>query len=360
MIANDSNFVYNLRREVLYKLVQDGHAVTVICQALAHKDELEELGCRVIDLNTPRHGKNPFADAALFIRYFHILKDIRPHVVFTNNIKPNVYAGIACSLLGIPYISNITGLGTPVEHPGLMQVLTTRLYKLGVGRAECIFFQNWENMQFFEKRKMIGRKTRTRLLPGSGVNLQTFLLQPYPEDEPIHFLFAARIMQEKGIDQFLAAARRFHSEKVVFDVCGMCDDEMYLMVLKDAHEAGVIIYHGQQKDMRPFYKQSHCFLYPSYYPEGMSNVLLEAAASGRPVIAADRSGCRETVENGVSGYVVPIKDEGAVIHAVEKFLSLSWEERRQMGIAGREKMEKEFDRRIVVEQYLQELEAIAR
>lgn len=359
MIANDTTFIYNLRREILQELIKQGHTVKVVAQILAFEAELTDMGCEVIGLDTARHGTNPFADLALHNRYFQILRKNKPDVVFTNNIKPNVYGGLACKKLGIHYISNITGLGTPVENPGLMQKLTTRLYKLGVSGANCVFFQNAQNEKFFRDRNMLSNGSKIRLLPGSGVNLQAHPLREYPPEGKVHFLFAARIMKEKGIDQFLAAARKFHSQDIIFDICGMCDDESYLNVLKEAHEAGIVVYHGMQKNMNPFYEQCGCFLYPSYYPEGMSNVLLEAAASGRPVIATDRSGCRETVEDGVTGYIVPVQDEDAVLRAVEKFLSLTWEERRQMGLAARTKMEQEFDRKLVVDFYMRELDELA-
>lgn len=355
LIANDTTFVYNLRREVLQGVIGAGHTVMVVAQILAFDKELTEMGCEVIGLDIARHGTNPFSDLALLSKYYSILKMHKPDIVLTNNIKPNVYAGIACKQLGIRYFTNVTGLGTPVENPGPMQKLTTWLYKLGVSGAECVFFQNADNEKFFRDRKMLNKKSRTWLLPGSGVNLEAHPVKPYPEGEQIHFLFAARIMKEKGIDLFLAAARKYHSENVIFDVCGMCDDENYQLILNEAHEAGVVVYHGLQKDMNPFYEQCSCFLYPSYYPEGISNVLLEAAASGRPAVAADRGGCRETVDDGVTGYIVPVNDEAAVLDAVEKFLSLSWEQRRDMGIAGRAKVEKEFDRQIVVEKYLEEI-----
>lgn len=355
MIANDTTFIYNLRREILQGLISEGYTVKVVAQVLAFQAELETLGCEVIGLDTARHGTNPFADLVLLGKYLRILKEHKPDVVLTNNIKPNVYAGLACKLLGIKYITNVTGLGTPVENPGFMQKLTTRLYKLGVSGAACVFFQNADNEKFFRDRNMLSKKSSVRLLPGSGVNLQAHPIKPYPEGEQIRFLFAARIMKEKGIDLFLAAARKYHSENVIFDVCGMCDDEKYLQILQDANKEGIVVYHGLQKDMNPFYEQCSCFLYPSYYPEGMSNVLLEAAASGRPVIAADRGGCRETVEDGVTGYLVPVNDEAAVLEAVEKFLSLTWEERRDMGLAGRAKVEKEFDRKIVVQAYVDEV-----
>jgi len=180
-------------------------------------------------------------------------------------------------------------------------------------------------------------------------------MKEYPTEGEIRFLFAARIMKEKGIDLFMAAARKFHSENICFEVCGSCDDERYLEMLQKAHDDGIIVYHGQQKNLNPFYERCSCFLYPSYYPEGMSNVLLEAAASGRPVITADRAGCRETVDDGVSGYIVPVNDEEAVLQAVEKFLNLSWEERKTMGLAGRAKVEREFDREIVVQKYVEEI-----
>lgn len=355
LLANDTTYVFNLRRELIQGLIKEGYQVTVVAELLHHQDKLKDMGCNLIELTADRHGTNPFGDIQLFLKYMGILRKEKPDIVLSYNIKPNVYGGLACRLLKIRYMPNITGLGTPVEHPGLMQKLTTRLYKLGVAGADCVFFQNAENRQFFQERKMLSKKSRTCLLPGSGVNLEARPLREYPQTEQIRFLFVARVMKEKGIDLFLAAARKFHSSRVVFDVCGPCDDPHYLQVLEEAQKSGVITYHGMQPNINPFYEKCSCFLYPSYYPEGMSNVLLEAAASGRPAIAADRCGCRETVDDGVTGYIVRVNDEQSVLAAVEKFLSLSWEEQRQMGLAARAKVEREFDRKIVVDRYLEEL-----
>ena len=135
----------------------------------------------------------------------------------------------------------------------------------------------------------------------------------------------------------------------------MCDDDAYLEILKKAEADGEVIYHGEQKNMEPFFRTAHCVVHPSYYPEGMSNVLLEAAASARPVIATDRSGCRETVDDGISGFVIPIKDEKALIEALECFMGMTWEARRDMGLAGRKKVEREFDRKIVVKMVVDEV-----
>ncbi len=360
LAANDTTFIYNLRREVLEDLIAEGHEVAVMCQVLQFKEELEKIGCKVINIETARQGTNPFKDVMLFQKYYQTLKRLKPDVMLGNNIKPNVYAGLACQMLKIRYIPNITGLGTPVENPGPLQALTTWLYKIGVVGARCIFFQNSENQQFFETHNMMPKNAKVRLLPGSGVDLKSHPAFPYPEGDTIHFQFTSRILKEKGIDLYLAAAKRIHAEypNTVFHICGGCDDAAYETILKQAQDDGYIVYHGQQKDMIPFLKQAACIVHPSYYPEGMSNVLLEGAASARPIIATNRAGCRETVEDGVTGFLIPIKDEEALIQALEKFMKMTPEQRKKMGLAGRAKMEREFDRKIVVEAYWEEIQKI--
>ena len=354
LIANDTTFIYNLRREVLMKLVEEGHQVTVLCQFLSHREALEQIGCRLYDIPIGRRSTNPMEDISLFCKFFQILRTIKPDVVFTNNIKPNVYAGSVCRILGIKYIPNITGLGTPVENPGKLQFLATRLYKYGVAGADDIFFQNEENVRFFEQHNMMPKKSHVCLLPGSGVNLKTHPELPYLPGDVVHFLFVARLLKEKGIELYLSAAKRIaqNHPHVMFHICGGCDDHKYLEAVKRAENAGYMQYHGEQKDMLPYFQMAHCVVHPSYYPEGMSNVLLEAAASGRPVIATDRSGCRETVDEGKTGYLIPIKNEDALVQALEDFLDLTWKERAELGHAGRLKMEHEFDRQIVVQKYL--------
>lgn len=359
LIANDTTFIYNLRREVLAKLVEEGHQVTVLCQLRSHREALEQIGCRLYHIPIGRRNTNPWADLKLLYHFFQMLRKINPDVVFTNNIKPNVYAGIACRVLGIQYIPNITGLGTPVENPGKLQFLATRLYKYGVAGADTIFFQNDENMRFFEQHHMMPKNSHVCLLPGSGVNLQAYPELPYSPGDVVHFLFVARLLKEKGIELYLSAAKRVaqNHPNVMFHICGGCDDPKYYERVKEAENAGYLQYHGEQKDMRPYFQMAHCVVHPSYYPEGMSNVLLEAAASGRPVIATDRSGCRETVDAGKSGYLIPIKDEEALVAALEDFLGLTWEEREALGHAGRIKMEHEFDRQMVVQKYMDALGA---
>jgi galacturonosyltransferase len=359
VLANDTTYAFNLRDELLERLVSDGNEVIVASQPLLYQDELKGMGCRLIDIETNRHGKNPLSDLGLLSKFKKLLKAEKPDMVLTYNIKPNVYGGMACKSLKIRYIPNITGLGTAVEYPGMMQKLTTRLYKSGVAGASCIMFQNDENQAFFAEHKMLKQGVRTRLLPGSGVNLNKHKAMPYPENsDTINFLFIARVLKEKGIDLYLNSAKRIYEKhkNVVFHICGLCDDESYLGLLDEAEKSGYIKYHGQQKDMIPFFEMAHCIVHPSYYPEGMSNVLLEAAAHCRPIIATDRSGCRETVDDRKSGFIVPIKDEEALVNALEAFLAMPYDQKRDMGLAGRAKIEKEFDRQFVVGAYLEEIE----
>ena len=210
LLVNDSTYAYNLRGEVIRQLADQGYEVVVVCALLLLQEELKALGCRLIGVETGRQGTNPVQDIKLFVQYLKILHREKPDTVLTYNIKPNVYGGMACRLLGIRYMPNITGLGTAVEIPGKLQMLTTRLYKWGVAGAECVFFQNSENERFFRERGMLGRKSRTVLLPGSGVNLKKHQEKPYPQGDTVNFLYIARVMKEKGIDLYLACAKAIH------------------------------------------------------------------------------------------------------------------------------------------------------
>lgn len=355
ILANDTTYTYNLRGALIEKLVELGYEVYIVAQILKFEKELKDMGGKVIDMSIGRHGKNPFSDLKLLKEYKRILKEINPTLVLSYNIKPNVYGGMACNKLKIRFMPNITGLGTALEYPGLMQKITAMLNKIGLKNAEVIFFQNEENREFFKKHNLISKNTTPILLPGSGVDLNRHVLLEYPNDDVIKFLFIARIMKDKGIDIYLETAKTTKEKypNTEFHICGYCDDDKYNEILKEYEKNEIVIYHGEQKDMIPFFEMANCIVHPSYYPEGMSNVLLEAAAHGRPIICTDRSGCRETVTAGETGYIVPIKNTEKVIEAVEKIINMSNKERKQMGLNGRKKIEKEFDRNIVVDEYLQ-------
>lgn len=354
LLANDTTYVYNLRLALIMQLLKEKYDVYIAAQILNFKDELDDIGCHIIDVNIGRHNTNPFSDLKLLKLYKQIIKEIEPQIVLSYNIKPNVYGGMACSKYNIKFMPNITGLGTALEYPGAMQLVTKMLHKVGLRKADTVFFQNNENMQFFIKNKLLAKNTKKVLLPGSGVDLKKHVVLAYPDNKTIKFLFIARIMKDKGIDIYLDTAKYIKNKYpgTEFHICGYCDDGKYNEILDEYSRNNIIIYHDEQKNLIPFFEMANCIIHPSYYPEGMSNVLLESAAHARPIICTDRAGCRETVENNKTGFIVPIKNTEKVIEAVEKIIAMTNSERRQMGLNGRKKIEKEFDRQIVVDKYM--------
>ncbi len=361
IFGNDLCGLFNFRREVFQAMLDVGYEVYICAPDDSRNDscisKFTQMGCIFEPYEFDRHGTNPFAELRMIRDYKRIIKTVSPDVVLTYTIKPNVYGGMACAALKVPYIANITGLGTAVENGGILQKITLFLYKRGLRKAQKVFFQNSENRDFMLRHGVV--KGEYDLLPGSGVNLEYFSVLDYPNKERAEFVFISRIMKEKGVDQYLEAAEYIKGKypNVVFHVCGSCE-QGYGERLKKLHEKGIIVYHGTVNDVREVLKNVYCTVHPTYYPEGMSNVLLESCASGRPIITTDRAGCREIIDDGVNGYVVKQKDSKDLIEKIEKFLALPWEEKRQMGLNGRKKVEKEFDRQIVVDAYLKEINAI--
>ena len=356
ILANSDIGLYKFRKELVEQLCIDNE-VYIILPKGEFIDRLKGIGCKYIQFDFNRRGMNPVADLKQLKNYLQILKNINPGLVLTYTIKPNVYGGIACKKLRIPCIANITGLGTSIENGGFVAKVSTTLYKIGLKEAECVFFQNIDNKNFFEKKKIV--EGRTRLIPGSGVNLETHTLEPYPEDKDgIRFLFVGRIMKDKGIEELLSAISDIHKANgnVVVDIVGFCDED-FSEQLKKAEAEGSIVFYGLQSDVHPFYKKCHCAVLPSYH-EGMANVMLEAASTGRPVITTKVPGCQETFDEGVTGFGCEVKDTDSLKSAMLRFLNLSQEKRKEMGLAARRKMEREFDRNLVIESYQEEIERI--
>lgn len=322
-------------------------------------DKIIEMGCHYIDTSFERKGKNPFKDLELLSFYKKTIKEVKPDVVLTYTIKPNVYGGLACQQLKVPYIANVTGLGSAIENGGLLQLISLNLYKLGLKKADMVFFQNDANRDFMLKRNAVGKNYD--MLPGSGVNLSQYEVSEFPNDETIDFTYVGRLMKEKGFELYAEAAKFISGkyQNTRFHVCGP-DEDNYRELVKELSEKGILIYEGYVDDMKEVYKRVQCTIHPTYYPEGMSNVLLESLACGRPIITTDRPGCKEIVEDGVNGFVVKQNDLDDLIEKIEKYLSLSNEERKQLGLNGRRKVEKEFDRNIVINKYLDAINKVTK
>ena len=350
-----TNFIaglHSFRKEVMKAIVDAGYELYISVPDTDDDrvDYFKGIGCKIIKTEFNRRGTNPIADLELMMTYRRIIKDLKPKAVLSYTIKPNVYGGIACRLTETPQIANVTGLGDAIENGGWLQKLTVTLYRIGIGKAKQVFFQNPSNRETCMRLGIADENAI--VLPGSGVNLSHHTYQEYPADGVIKFLYIARLQKDKGTGEYFEAAKAVKAKypQTEFQVLGWKDGD-YEEQLKELVANGVINYLGTTLDVRPFLKEVHCTIMPSYH-EGMSNVNLESAANGRPVITTNVPGCRETVNDGVSGYYCEPKSSESLIAAVERFVALPWEEKKKMGENGRKKVEKEFDRQIVVKAYM--------
>ena len=361
ILGNSHLVVFKFRGELIQELVKQGYDVWV-CFPNGPFGEGEQsakkFGCHFIENHMERRGTNPLKDINILMEYFRIFQNIKPDVVLAYTVKPDVYGGIVCRILGIPFIPIITGLGKGLDEKGIVQNITIFLYKIAVKRAKCVFFQNDNDRNFFNNNNI--KYMKGSILPGSGVNLDKFQPLPYPaKSEPIRFIYIARVMKAKGIEQFFEAAHVIKNKypEIEFHVCGYCEED-YKALIEKKCESGEIIYHGVVDDVVEYERYCHCVVLPSFHPEGISNVLLEGAACARPLITTDHAGCKETVTNGVTGYIVKQRSSADLIDKMLTFIELPYEDKIRMGIEGRNKVETEFNRRIVVDAYMKELEQI--
>jgi glycosyltransferase involved in cell wall biosynthesis len=357
-----TNYIAGLhwfRRELVERLINERYDVAIS----APKDSKSNaenyflsLGCSLIETNIERRGKNPLKDISLFLNYLKIIHSQKPDVVLTYTIKPNVFGGLACRIMGVPYISNVTGLGTSIENRGLLSKISLFLYKSGLTGAKKVFFQNDSIKDFMVKNNIVKKENAT-VIPGSGVNTENHFFEDYPDDtNALNFLFIGRIMKDKGVNELLEAAKIIKNEfpETKFHFVGEKEKDYDDSVFDEMVKTGMIIYHGRQEDVHPLIKDCHAIVIPSYH-EGMCNVLLEAASTGRPVLASKVPGCMETFDEGVSGLGFQAKSVESLVEAIRKFIEIPYENKKQMGFKGRNKMEKEFDRNIVVKAYMESL-----
>lgn len=350
ILANSAGGLCDFRDQFLDKLAAK-HTVTVSVPDEVKKEELEARNFRVYKTPINRRGINPIEDLKLCLSYARLMKEVNPDLVITYTIKPNIYGGLCAGIRRIPCLATITGLGGAFDKKGPLLWLVILLYRLGLRKDACVFFQNEENREIFNQFKIHGKKDR--LVMGSGVNLIRHEYKPYPKREETRFLFMGRVMKERGILEYLEAAKSLHSNTVFFDIMGYCDED-YQDMLDDLERQGVINQIGFQTEVGPYLAAASAVVIASFH-EGMSNALLEAAATGRPVIASKISGCKEAYEEGRTGFGFTPGHADELITAMEKFLALSVEEREQMGLAGRKKMEKEFDREKIADAYMEEV-----
>jgi glycosyltransferase involved in cell wall biosynthesis len=353
VIGNIASGMRIFRTELLCELLKESTVYLSATFEPGEKDYFEKLGCICIPTSVDRRGTNPIADGKLLITYIKILRKLKPDIVLTYSIKPNIYAGIGCQLCNIHYIATVEGLGTSFDREGFFQKFVAKLYYAGLRRANTVFILN-EGI----KKKLIelGISTERMIFtPGMGANLNIFKPEPYPTDFPFRLLTVGRIMREKGFPEIIAAAKILEKElpNLEWHICGAPEaNEQYL--LDELMQCKNIIYHGQQSDMHTFYAMAHATTTTTYH-EGMSTVCLESGACARPVLGTDIYGVRETIEDGVTGFLLPPHDVQGIVDNIKKFFSLPNEERAEMGRKARMKIEQEFDRQMVVKLYFEKI-----
>ncbi len=358
LTGNTTFKLANFREGLILRLIADGHRVTIVAPPDEYVEKILTLGCDFVPLQMDRNGTSPIAEARLFFSIFNVIRRARPDVVFSYTIKNNIYGGIACRSLCIPFVPNVTGLGPIFNATGLLSFTVRTLYRVAFRKARAVFFQNSSDLELFTGSRLVS-VDRVRLLPGSGVDLKRFVATPLPHSgEVIRFLMVARLLWDKGVGVYADASRKVRETfpQVRFQLLGPLDLDSKSGIsraqLDEWISEGAVDYLGSTQDVLPFLQAANCLVLPSYYREGTPRALLEAGSVGRPIITTDMPGCRDVVLEHESGFLVAPRDADQLAAACETFLRLSPDEQRAMSAASRRHIEQTYDEEIVINAYL--------
>jgi len=363
VVLNTSWNIYNFRLNLIKALFREGHEVVAVAPKDEYTQKLLDIGCSYEEVKMDSRGVNPLKDLALTIELYKIYKKIKPDVILHYTIKPNIFGTIAASRLNIPAINNVCGLGTAFLKNNFLSNLAIALYRFAFRFPKLIFFQNKDDEKFFIDSKIV-RKSKIDVLPGSGVDLQKF--QPHTSqlnDQPFTFLLISRLIHDKGIVEYIEAIKLLKQRGVDarFKILGQIDEEHVRSIPKklvhDWVEQGIIDYLGTAEDVRPFIDTADCVVLPSYR-EGTPKSLLEAASSGKPIVATNVPGCNNIVEDEVNGLLCNTKDQTDLANKMEKMYQSDKTKLNQMGLAGRKIAEERFDENIVIGKYLDAINAV--
>lgn len=360
IVLNTAWNLVNFRTGLIRALVKAGYEVVAVAPSDKYADGLSTLGCRYIHLPMDNNGTHPVRDLLLFCRLFYLLRSERPNVFLGYTVKPNVYGSLAAHAFGIPVINNIAGLGTVFIRGGWLSILVKGLYRLALSRSRKVFFQNNDDRQLFIVSRLV-REDVADLLPGSGIDLIKFSPSPLPANSRVRFLLIARMLWDKGVGEFVEAARLLKERGVDADfyLLGVLDLQNPAAISRQQINAwvaeGVVRYLGETENVRLEIAHADCIVLPSYR-EGTPRALLEAAAMARPIVTTDAVGCRNVVDDGINGFLCKPKDSSDLADKMLRILSMPHAEREAMGLRGREKVEREFDENIVIRKNLEAIE----
>ena len=364
--ANTAWYIHNFRSRLIKAVLAQGYSVTIFSPIDEYVDRIKALGASYIPLELDNTSINPFRELITLVKIVSALRRASPAVILTYTPKINIYLALAARMLRIPVIANVSGLGQTFAAAGWMQELVKTLYREAFRRTTLVFFQNNEDRKLFLEAGLV-RPTATARLPGSGVDVDRF--HPHPLKAPASdfaFLFAGRLLWDKGIGDFVAAARRVKTKHpdVRFQILGFLDVKNPSAISREDinkwQSDGTIEYLGAKDNVIPIFAKADCVVLPSYYREGVPRTLLEAASMALPVITTDYAGCRDAVDAGVTGLLCRPRDVDDLTKRMLEMLALTTEERRAMGLAGRKKMLAQFDERMVIARYLEAIETAIR
>lgn len=355
MTVNAAWNIWNFRKPVVKALLSDGHKVTILAPPDDYVEKLKQLGCSFAPLEVKAKSINPIDELKLLRRLKSAFNEHKPDVILSYTIKNNTFGALAAKSSGIPFVPNVSGLGTGFLSGSLLQFVVEKIYSVAFRKLPVVFFQNEDDKALFISRNLVSAE-QAQLLPGSGIDLAHFLTEPQPEQKDPAFLLIARLLIDKGVVEFVDAARQVKKTwpNARFQLLGATDAKNRSAISNETVTEwvteGTIEYLGTTDDVRPAIKAAHCVVLPSYR-EGAPRTLIEAAAMARPLIATDVPGCRSVVDHDQNGLLCQVRSASSLAAAMNQFLNLTEAQQRDMGNAGRKKMVEEFDQAIVVEAY---------
>ena len=359
IVINTSWNIYNFRAGLIRTLQNQGHEIIAFAPRDEYSDKLKAIGCRYEEVKMDSRGAHPIKDFKLFqeLRNKYLL--VKPDLILHYTIKPNIYGTFAAALSGIPCINNVCGLGTSFLQNNFVSKIALGLYKLAFRFPKKVFFQNIHDQKFFIDKRLIN-KDKSSLLPGSGVDIESFVPEKKSNEGIFSFLLISRLIHDKGIFEYVEAVKilKLKGINADFKLLGPKDPNhrrgISEKMLTDWIKESGIDYLGSREDVRAVIKESDCVVLPSYR-EGTPRTLLEGAGMAKPLIATDVPGCNNIVEDGFNGLLCKKADPVSLAEKMEQMFSKNSVERLKMGINSRRKAVLEFDEKIVIDSYLREI-----
>lgn len=356
IVLNTSWNIYNFRMSFIKSLLAEGHEVHTVAPIDDYTRKLVEAGCIHHNVRMDSRGANPILDLGLIIEFWSIYRRLRPDIILHFTIKPNIYGTLAATMLKIPVINNVCGLGTVFLKKGLVSLVAMRLYRWAFRYPKKVFFQNADDRQLFLERKLVPAGVAD-LIPGSGVDLRRFVPVPSGKNEKFTFLLISRLITDKGILEFIEAVKELKAKglNARFQILGPKDPEhkrgIQLKTIDEWIRSGVVEYLGTTDDVRQYINNADCVVLASYR-EGTPRTLLEAASSGKPIVATDVPGCHHVVVDNYNGLLCKLKDSRDLADKMQTMANLDQIVLQQMGANGRKKMELEYGEDIVIKKYI--------